>query len=326
MIACYNTLARTEIPVSLDAAMLPPEANWIDAFRPDPAETAFLRRALGFEPPNYEKLSEIESSSRLYAMGDRLYLTTPMVYHQPSGLIRTTPLGFVLGKDNLLTIHFEPIPPCDLGHISGRVGDRLLPGGHGALLEIVDAIVDHLADELETLAGQLDVDSHLIFSHDDLRRKDHSGIKDLRRMLRNLGRVGGDTSRIGETLLGVSRMAPFVMEAAAEALLPEARSKLKSIEKDVLSLTDYERHLSDKIQFLLDATLGMINVDQNDIFKVLTLVSVVGIPPTLIASMYGMNFKNMPELDWTYGYPYGLAMIALSALIPLVWFKWRGWF
>jgi magnesium transporter len=326
MITCYNTLARTEIPVSLDAATLPTGTNWIDAFRPDPAETAFLRRALGFEPPSYEKLSEIESSSRLYAMGDRLYLTTPMVYHQPSGLIRTTPLGFVLGKDNLLTIHYEPIPACDLGRISGRVGDRLSAGGHGALLEIVDAIVDHLADELETLAGQLDVDSHLIFSHDDLRRKDHSGIKDLRRMLRNLGRVGGDTSRIGETLLGVSRMAAFVIQAAAEALSPDARSKLKTIERDVSSLTDYERHLSDKIQFLLDATLGMINVDQNDIFKVLTLVSVVGIPPTLIASMYGMNFKNMPELDWTYGYPYGLAMIALSALIPLVWFKWRGWF
>ncbi|HLH50487.1 MAG TPA: CorA family divalent cation transporter, partial [Roseiarcus sp.] len=98
-----------------------------------------------------------------------------------------------------------------------------------------------------------------------------------------------------------------------------------SIARDVASLSDYERHLSDKIQFLLDASLGMINVDQNDIFKILTLVSVVGIPPTLIASMYGMNFKDMPELSWTYGYPYGLAVIVLSALIPLAWFKWRGW-
>ena len=86
-----------------------------------------------------------------------------------------------------------------------------------------------------------------------------------------------------------------------------------------------DAHIVNKVQLLLDATLGLINVEQNNIIKVLTIVSVVGIPPTLVASMYGMNFKNMPELDWSWGYPYGLALIALSALLPVAWFKWRGW-
>ena len=95
--------------------------------------------------------------------------------------------------------------------------------------------------------------------------------------------------------------------------------------QDVLSLSDYDGHISNKVQLLLDATLGLINIEQNNIIKVLTIVSVVGIPPTLIASMYGMNFKIMPELNWSWGYPYGLALIALSAVLPLVWFKWRGW-
>jgi magnesium transporter len=96
--------------------------------------------------------------------------------------------------------------------------------------------------------------------------------------------------------------------------------------KDVTSLNDYESHLSNKVQFLLDAILGLINIQQNDVFKVLTIVSVVGIPPTLVAGIYGMNFKYIPELNWVAGYPLGLAMIALSAIIPLAWFKWRGWF
>src|ERR1019366_4657282 len=97
------------------------------------------------------------------------------------------------------------------------------------------------------------------------------------------------------------------------------------IASDVQSLSSHENRLSDKIQFLLDASLGLINVEQNDIFKVLTIVSVIGIPPTLIASMYGMNFKTIPEYDWSYGYPYVLALILLSALLPLLWFKWRRW-
>jgi len=103
------------------------------------------------------------------------------------------------------------------------------------------------------------------------------------------------------------------------------KPRLETVRQDVASLNDYDAHLVNKLQLLLDATLGMINIEQNNIIKVLTIVSLVGVPPTLVASMYGMNFKNMPELDWAWGYPYGLAMIALSAVLPLLWFKWRGW-
>jgi magnesium transporter len=100
---------------------------------------------------------------------------------------------------------------------------------------------------------------------------------------------------------------------------------LQTANRDVVSLTDFVTHLSDKVQFLLDAVLGFINSEQNEIFKVLTIASVVGIPPTLIASMYGMNFKNMPELSWAWGYEYGLALIVVSIVLPILWFKSRGW-
>jgi magnesium transporter len=328
MLIFHNTLAKSEIPVGLDVATLPAGVNWVDAFQPTDVEQDFLRRVLGIDPPSRERLSEIENSSRLYTIGDHLYLATPTIYHDTAGLTRTTPLGFVLGKDQVLTIRFKPIKACDHHRYAPPEGDHPLPGGVGGFLSILEQIVDHLADDLEAITSDLENHSHVIFHTDDggPRRRVNRENRNLRPMLARLGRIGGFTSRISETLLGISRMIPYVVANAGPDLLsPEAKVKLKSVTRDVASLSDYERHVGDKIQFLLDATLGMISVDQNDIFKVLTLVSVVGIPPTLIASMYGMNFKNMPELDWTYGYPYGLTMIVLSALIPLAWFKWRGW-
>jgi magnesium transporter len=117
-----------------------------------------------------------------------------------------------------------------------------------------------------------------------------------------------------------------VLSLAGEWLPADVKQRLETVRQDVASLSDYDAHLTNKVQLLLDATLGMINIEQNNIIKVLAIVSVVGIPPTLVASMYGMNFKNMPELDWAWGYPYGLAVIAISAILPVLWFKWRGWF
>jgi magnesium transporter len=123
----------------------------------------------------------------------------------------------------------------------------------------------------------------------------------------------------------LQRILPFAMENSKDWMGREIATRLRTAGQDLLSLTDFEVHLSNKVQFLLDAVLGFINTEQNDIFKVLTIVSVVGIPPTLIASMYGMNFRYMPELQWHLGYVWGLGLIALSAILPTVWFKWRGW-
>ena len=141
-----------------------------------------------------------------------------------------------------------------------------------------------------------------------------------------MGVTGDRLALTRDALLGIGRVAPFVLSLKKNWIIPEFEARLEAVVKDVASLNDYEAHLSNKVQFLLDAILGFITMQQNDLFKVLTIVSVVGIPPTLVAGIYGMNFKYMPELNWIAGYPFGLAMIALSAVIPLVWFKWRGWF
>jgi magnesium transporter len=201
-------------------------------------------------------------------------------------------------------------------------------GGPGALVAILEAIVDHAADVLEGVGSDLDCLSEEIFGTNAANARRHKPREDgekLRLVLSKVGRNGDLTSKIEDLLLGMARMLPYVAANAAPYLEAGIRAKLKSLQRDIASLNDYETHLTDKIHFLLDATLGLTNIDQNNIFRILTVVSVIGIPPTFFASMWGMNFKNIHEYDWTYGYEFGLFIIAVSALIPIIWFKWRGW-
>ena len=327
MLTFHNTRTGQLIPGALGAQTLPAEIDWIDALSPEPAEVGFLERTLSIEVPDLKQMSEIETSSRLYSVGDNLFLTVPIASQNEDGTSQSAPLGFVVTPKVLLTVRFNPIRVCDSrqGAVSGR--DRPLAGGAGALIVLVEALVDNIADDLENVTAKLDQHSQSIFTEpgDNPRRRAAGADKNLRHVLVRIGQVRGFTSRLSETLLVVTRMARYVAAEARDRLGAEALGRLDRIAHDAASLSDHETRLSEKIQFLLDATLGLIGVDQNDIFKILTMVSVVGIPPTLIASMYGMNFKTIHEYDWAYGYQYGLFMIFMSAVIPLLWFKWRGW-
>lgn len=329
MLSFHSTTGKSFIKVERGATAVPEGVNWIDAFRPEPWEIAFLERTLGVAVPTLEKLSEIETSSRLYRDKDHLFLSCPAIYRIDGGLPHTTPLGLVLSKDMLLTVRFKRLKGFDQLE-DGALDRNSVPApGPCAFIALLDMLIDHVADELEKLSAELDHVSQEIFGSDkpdDRSIRPREDGRMLRGVLRKLGRNGDLTAKISDALLGMARIVPYVMTSDVDYISSEARAKLKSLNRDIDSLNDYETRMTDKIQFLLDATLGLTNVEQNNIFRVLTVVSVVGIPPTLVASMYGMNFKNMPELEWAYGYAYGLTLIALSAIIPIVWFKWRGWF
>jgi magnesium transporter len=321
----FHTRAGRVSPAPSATEPLPPEVTWIDAFSPEPNEVDFLGRALAIDVPSADKLSEIETSSRLYRTGDNLFLTVPIASRDADGASQSTPLGLIVTRQVLLTVHFGPVKVCDIGP-RATAGERPMAGGVGALITLVEALVDAIADDLEAVTDHLDRHSQTIFSPSIARSgRSTRNDRDRRQVLVRIGQVRGFTSRISETLLVLMRMARYVAAEAADWLDGEGHARLDRIAHDAASLSDHENRLSEKLQFLLDATLGLIGVDQNDIFKILTMVSVVGIPPTLLASMYGMNFKTMPEYDWTYGYQYGLTVIFLSGLIPLLWFKWRGW-
>jgi magnesium transporter len=327
MLALYDSRGGNGVrPGDLAGASLTRNVAWIDLVNPGPDEVAFVERTTGLHVPGIEDLSEIESSSRLRSQNGAIYLSAPLVYRADGDQPLTTPVGFVLTRERLITVRFEELPSFTT-FIIRDLADETDPLTSAAVFAgLADAIADRLADVLERIAAELDGLSHRLFrSPVTERRAPARESADLRIILRRVGHNGDLASKIRDSLHGLGRMVPYVANLAAEWLPAEVKPRLETVRQDVISLSDYEGHIANKVQLLLDATLGLINVEQNNIIKVLTIVSVVGIPPTLIASMYGMNFKNMPELDWSWGYPYGLAMIALSAVLPLIWFKWRGW-
>jgi magnesium transporter len=190
-----------------------------------------------------------------------------------------------------------------------------------AFLRILEIVVDRSADGLERAGAECDELSHGAFR--GMRGGKLSS--NLRGTLARVGYLADRTSHVRDALLGLGRIAAFVMESGFEGAPPVNAGRMKAIRADVASLTDYQAHLGGKVQFLLDATLGFINIEQNEIVKTLTIASVVGIPPVLVAGIYGMNFRAMPELNMPFGYPMALGLIVVSALLPLVWFKRRGW-
>jgi magnesium transporter len=226
----------------------------------------------------------------------------------------------------LVTVRFAELTIFET--VAKKVGDdKTLRSASGTFIALLEALIDRGADVLERLGGELDGISRSIFRGDPSKSRHPVRSNDaMRRTLIAVGTIGDRLSQARIVFLGVGRMIPFVLSLKHDWIMPESAARLAAVSSDVASLSDYEGYLSNKVQFLLDAVLGFINIEQNDLFKVLTIVSVVGIPPTLMASIYGMNFKFMPELSWGWGYPFGLSVIVLSALIPLIWFKWRGWF
>ena len=326
MLTLYHSRAgRGERPPDLASARLPANVAWLDLLNPVPDETAFVARATGLHVPTIDELSEIESSSRLRHQNGAIYLSAPLVYRAESDQPLTTPVGFLLTRERLITVRFEELTSFNT-FINRDLSDESDPLTSGAVFAgLIDAIADRLADILESIVSELDMLSHRLFRNPVTERRPptHESA-DLRIILRRVGHNGDLASKIRDSLHGLGRIVPYV-SSLADWLPPEVKPRLDITRQDVASLSDYDEHIANKVQLLLDATLGLINVEQNNIIKVLTIVSVVGIPPTLIASMYGMNFKGMPEYDWAWGYPYALAMIALSAVLPLVWFKWRRW-
>jgi magnesium transporter len=307
------------------AQALSGEIIWIDLFNPTDAEKAFVAERAGIHVPSSEALSEIEASSRLFVERDVIYLSTPVVARADTIDAALSPIGLILTKHVLVTIRFAELRAFSA--VSDLVNrDQSISSSAGVFTALLEAIVDRGADVLEHLAADLDNISRSIFRGDPAQRQ-HTVRSNaaLRRILFVIGSTGDRLALARDVILGIARIAPFVLSVRQNWIIPEFEARLGAVVKDVASLNDYEGHLSNKVQLLLDAVLGFITIEQNDLFKVLTIVSVVGIPPTIVAGIYGMNFKFMPELNWTWGYPLGLAIIALSALAPLVWFKWRGW-
>jgi magnesium transporter len=301
-------------------------AVWIDLLNPTPQEEQAVQAALGIEIPTREEMQEIESSSRLYREDDTLFLTANFLYGIDVGEFGSTAITFVLTNTTLVTVRYAtPKAFTAFGARAQRQPASLLASPDAVMLHLFEQVVDRLADILERVGADMDRASQRTFR--TARAKLEASRKDdqLKAALLTLGQVGEVTSRASDTLLGLTRILSFVGAEKATAVRKENQHLIKTLTRDVRSLVEHAHTLNGKAQFLLDAILGLINVEQTGIIKTFSVVSVALMPPTLIASIYGMNFELMPELKWELGYPLALILMVISAILPVLYFRRKGW-
>jgi magnesium transporter len=306
-----------------DLAALPAGAVWIDMVNPTAAEDKAVEALAKIAVPTREDMQEIEISSRLYIENGARYMTAILMCHSDTDMPRTTAVTFILAGHRLVTVRYDQPKPFAL--VENKLA-RLCPAGitgEMILMELLDAVIDRCADILERIGADVDQVSHEIFEPESQR---HGQSKQYSKILTAIGRKGDLTSKVRESLVSIGRLVAF-LSAVMEGVkwTKDMREQLKTMQRDVASLSDHASYLASKITFVLDAMLGVVNLEQNNIIKLFSVMAVVLMPPTLIASIYGMNFKVMPELEWTHGYPIALLMMLCAAIVPYYLFKWKKW-
>ena len=303
-----------------------PATVWIDLANPTKGEDQQVEQALAISVPTREEMSEIEASSRLYQEGGGQYMTA-IVLHQPDMANElppiATPVTFILSGHRLITVRYAEPRAFPIFLARAQRKDAACMSGAAVLVGLLEAIIDREADRVERIQGEVDKLSHTIF---DAQTSSASRSRRFDINIRMIGREGELTSRSRECLLTLDRLTTYLGHVMGERGDEKAlRARVKTAHRDVQSLADHIGYLSTKITFLLDATLGMINNEQNTIIKIFSVLAVALMPPTLVGTVYGMNFKHIPELDWLAGYPFALGLMVLSAALPWLYFKRKGW-
>jgi magnesium transporter len=298
---------------------------WIDLLNPTKEEEVLVERALGVAVPTREEMSEIEASSRLYHEGGAYYMTAVVLSQADAanGSLAATPITFILAGDRLVTVRYAEPRGIKIFLSRMQKGDAPCTGGAAVLVGLLEAIVDREADRVEHLQAEVDRLSQSIFG---IRGGERTRARRFDVSIRAIGREGELTSKSRESLLTLGRLLTWLAHVMSERADDKAlRARVKTAQRDVSSLADHIGYLSSKITFLLDATLGMINNEQNSIIKIFSVLAVALMPPTLVGTVYGMNFRHMPELGWLFGYPMALALMVISAVLPWLYFKRKGW-
>ncbi|WP_316836074.1 CorA family divalent cation transporter [Pedobacter nutrimenti] len=292
---------------------------WLDLLSPTDEERSQAELILGGKLPVREQISAIELSSRLKSANDTLRLNIPAFVPAESSQGALTPLGFVLTPTVLVSVRYGE--SLAFKHLAESIDSDLSNNSSvDIFIELIEAIVNVAADSMEAVGGELSTLSSTIFSN-----RNHQGAL-LKKALFKVGLMQRQIVQLRSATLGVSRVITYLCEIAPPWLGSERHIHLKTVQADIGSLNEFDQQLSDRLQFLLDAVLGFINNDQNDVMKVLTIVSVVTIPPMVLAGIWGMNFKSIPEYDWPHGYMMALIVMAISVIAPLLIFKWKKWF
>lgn len=300
------------------------DVAWVDLLMPGREEAAAVESRFAVDLPTREEMEEIEISSRIYSEDGAYFMTAILPSHADTGKPVMAPVTFILIGKQLITVRYSE--PSAFTTFPQRAEKATTGCTDGAtiLVNLLEAVVDRLADILEKSAKDIEGISRGIFESAEGKasmRHDH-----FQQVLKDIGRKEELVSNIRDSLLTFQRLSGFLAQALDQTKAgKDVRIRAKTLSRDVLSLIDHVSFLSQKITFLLDATLGMINIEQNAIIKIFSVAAVVFLPPTLVASIYGMNFDIMPELNWTFGYPFAIGLMVLSAVVPFWLFRRRGW-
>lgn len=347
MIEAYTPSGRFMRPRSVQGDAIPTEAVWLDLLNPTADDVSAVERLCGIDVPTREEMDEIEVSSRLYSEDGADFMTASVVFGLDSGKPSFAPVTFIRAGDRLITLRYsepksfaiyaaklcretpnaahmspENPQPTQTAKTASHPGT---PTADSILIGLLETVVDRVADLLESISADLDRIGDDIFSSS--ARKKPTGTADFKSLLRRIGAAGDLTSRVRESLATVDRLLPF-LQLVLDGRKPSSRDtrpRVKAMSRDVHSLNDFVSFLSNKTTFLLDTTVGMISIEQNAIIKIFSVAAVAFLPPTLIASIYGMNFTHMPELGWTFGYPLALAAMVVSAVVPMILFRYKNW-
>ena len=327
-----------ERPLATEEAV-PPDAVWIDMMSPESHEVVAVQNAYHVELPTPTEMSEIEASSRLYVERGAVVLTTAVLYDSETPDPDVGDLTMVLTDRVLITLRY--MRPRAIQNFSALVRRQpeLMASPYDTLLHLLDAVIDRTADVLEYIWRRYDELAQFVFRENlpgvglpRRRRTDKSAKRPARRredrfmvVLKGIGQIGDLTQMVRVCLNGMQRLLPFLITVTAMRATDEQSVLLKTLDRDLRSLSDQAQFLSQETSFLLNATLGMINIEQNNIIKIFSIAAVVFLPPTLVGTIYGMNFHNMPELDWIWGYPLSIVLMVASAWLPVWYFRHRGW-
>ena len=328
------------------------KAVWIDLVSPTAEEEKAVESALGIDIPTRGELEEIEASSRLYQDDGTAFMTANLIRRGEDDRPESSPVTFIIHGTKLITVRYHHPQAFPVYVRQAMKPQATAMTGWGVMISLLEAVIDRAADHLERVGAIVDDTSRHVFDTSFIRKRDgtprRKKPKNLEALLGKVGEEGDFTSKMRESLVSVGRMVAYmqavldqtkkgkvvVVEGVA-AKVPkekaetketrENKARLKVVQRDIASLSEHAGYLTGKISFLLDAVLGMISIEQNGIIKIFSIASVVFLPPTLVASLYWMNFKAMPELDWALGYPYAIVLMILSAIVPLWYFRHRGW-
>jgi magnesium transporter len=313
-----TSLERTQVTSDTD---VPDNAVWFDLVNPSQQEDKIVERRVGIAVPTREEMQEIEVTSRLYVENGARYMTATLMCQSDTDTPKTTPVTFILSGHRLITVRYdEPRPFMIVGTKLARICSPTV-SGESVLMDLLDAVIDRAADILERIGSEVDQVSHEIFEPEGGRSD-----RNYNAILRTIGRKGDLASKVRESLVSIGRLLLYLAnEADSMRWAKEPRAQLRGMQRDVHSLSDHAAYLSNKIQFLLDAMLGVVTIEQNNVIKIFSVAAVALMPPTLIASIYGMNFHHMPELDWRFGYPIAIVLMVVAAALPYFFFKWKKW-